>query len=728
MNYLRMPAGDPTELIAGDQRALTQDMRIQSSLASPTLPTSPQAVATSSGNSFLSILASASEGPNSGATGTVTDPQADQRGAETDSNEQQDTSSNTAANTASNTASTSHAPEGGTRSNAPGRQIVQRNDSAVASAKGQGALAAGNAPRTALPGAHRTGSAVETRDASPLRAFDSSAMAQASLAPQAMMSSFQGALASLSSAGASEDGPAGFRAGNQFDALAGGRPSGQGKNQVEAVGSSPVAAGEQGRLGNGMEDTIRSRAAAFDPTPESASQPGSQDDKVQPLFASVPDSSTANGTGVPSSGAFATTPSGSAVPKEFAAASPAGVRVSSLSATNASGGADAAQAGPSDSGLSPQADSSWNGFASTQRSADRAGEPSGAGIEGLLPAQPGLESLPDLPAPETKTGPGKQSTSAANPSLSNAPGAPAGKSIDTLAGLAATNAGVARIETLALPTVPALAAVQSSAQPVVNGGAKALSDAGGAKNTTTATTTEGTSGNTTGSVSGSGPVDGSSHNAPSNPQAAQLVSADPSQTSVPVANAGAHLQTEASVVPIDFPPAASTHRAQDGSDVRSELAGQQAASGAVHEEAGEPVATSSINTAKLMQSMGESEMRVGMRSTEFGDISIRTSVSQQQMVAQISLDHGDLSQAIAAHVSTVQAKLGEDYGIHASIEVHNLGSPLANDSGQSSHREQRDFARSARPEIGLAGAEESSGVPLAAVASVNSGSRLDIRA
>ena len=35
-------------------------------------------------------------------------------------------------------------------------------------------------------------------------------------------------------------------------------------------------------------------------------------------------------------------------------------------------------------------------------------------------------------------------------------------------------------------------------------------------------------------------------------------------------------------------------------------------------------------------------MRVGMHSTEFGDISIRTTLSQQQMLAQISLDHSDL--------------------------------------------------------------------------------------
>jgi hypothetical protein len=736
MNCLRMLAGDSAEPIAGDERALTQDMRIHSSVASPALPTSPQAVAKSSGDSFLSILAGASEEQKSGATGTDTDPHADRRGAEADSNEQNDT------------ASPSRALDGGTRSNGPGQHIVQKNDSAVASAKGQGALAASNGPRAAVPGAHPTASADETKDASasPVRAFDSSAMAQAPVEAQASMSSFQGALASLSAAQVSPDGQAGVRVKNQFESMAGGGISAQAKNSAEGIGSSGVAAGQHSRLVNGMDGTISSAAAAFDPTLESAAKPGSAGDKVQPLFASVPDSSTVNETGVQSSGSLRTTPSGTAVAEEFAAAAPAGVPGSSLApvaaplgadaspnsatnttnATNASRGADAGQAGPLDSRLSQQGDSSWSGFGSTERSADRAGEPAVAVIEDLVSAQPGLESLSDLLAPETKTGPGKQSTSAANPILSNAPAAPASKSTDALASLAATKAGVAGIEPLALPTVPALAAVQSSSQPVVNGGAKALSDAGGAKNTTAANTTDATSGNAMGS--GSGPVDGSSHNAQSNGQAAQDSSAAPSQTSGTVANAVAQVQTQVPVAQMDSAPAASTHRAQDGSDVSSEFAGQQAGRGTVHEEGSEPVATSSINTARLLQSMGESEMRVGMRSSEFGDISIRTSVSQQQMVAQISLDHSDLSQAIAAHVSTVQAKLSEDYGIHASIEVHNLGSGLANDPGQSSQREQSDFRRSARPQIGLPGAEESSSVQFAAVASVSSGNRLDIRA
>ena len=96
-----------------------------------------------------------------------------------------------------------------------------------------------------------------------------------------------------------------------------------------------------------------------------------------------------------------------------------------------------------------------------------------------------------------------------------------------------------------------------------------------------------------------------------------------------------------------------------------------------------------INTARLIQSMSESEMCVGMHSVEFGEISVRTSVSQQQMLAQISTEHVDLGAAISAHIPSIQEKLGNDYGLHASIQVNQGGASFSNERGRSSQREQR---------------------------------------
>jgi hypothetical protein len=155
----------------------------------------------------------------------------------------------------------------------------------------------------------------------------------------------------------------------------------------------------------------------------------------------------------------------------------------------------------------------------------------------------------------------------------------------------------------------------------------------------------------------------------------------------------------------------------------------------VHSDAVEPAGVSSINTAKVLQAMGETEMRVGMHSAEFGDISIRTSVVQRQMVTQISLDHSALSQAISAHVSNAQTKLADDFGLHASIEVRNSATASqgngtashtgSGDAGQSSQR-QRSSSASAPADISFSAADEN-GVSLAAITATSSEERLDVR-
>jgi hypothetical protein len=82
-------------------------------------------------------------------------------------------------------------------------------------------------------------------------------------------------------------------------------------------------------------------------------------------------------------------------------------------------------------------------------------------------------------------------------------------------------------------------------------------------------------------------------------------------------------------------------------------------------------------------------MQVGMHSADFGDISIRASLAQQQMMAQISVNHDELSQAMMAHLSTVQAKIGNDYGLQASISVHHQGTATAGQGGEQSYQQQQ---------------------------------------
>lgn len=137
--------------------------------------------------------------------------------------------------------------------------------------------------------------------------------------------------------------------------------------------------------------------------------------------------------------------------------------------------------------------------------------------------------------------------------------------------------------------------------------------------------------------------------------------------------------------------------------------------------------TQGINTANVIQKMNETEMRVGMHSAEFGEISIRTSVSQQQMMAQISVDHGDLGKAISAHIPAMEAKLGGEFGIRALVQVNQSGMSFSGERGASPQREQTRFSQTAQSEATPVLAETDSATPwVTAVAS--DGYRLDIRA
>jgi hypothetical protein len=219
---------------------------------------------------------------------------------------------------------------------------------------------------------------------------------------------------------------------------------------------------------------------------------------------------------------------------------------------------------------------------------------------------------------------------------------------------------------------------------------------------------------------------------PSGQHAQAQIQIDPSQAAAVTSKAADTTAVQAQAVAAHTVAADATtaHRASSTVADTSAAASTQRSDAASQADGTEAAASTGINTSRVIQSMNETEMHVGMRSAEFGDISIRTSVSQQQMLAQISVDHTDLGQAIAAHVSTVQAKLGNEYGLHAQIEVSQQGSSFTGDSGQSSsQREQKPYANAFRIDNSAASASEAdSAVSALPVATVSSSYRLDIQA
>lgn len=121
---------------------------------------------------------------------------------------------------------------------------------------------------------------------------------------------------------------------------------------------------------------------------------------------------------------------------------------------------------------------------------------------------------------------------------------------------------------------------------------------------------------------------------------------------------GAHAQTATIASPVQASPAlasATGHAA---------IAPDRAAPAVTAAPQAPPV----INTARLIQSAGQSEMRVGMRSNEFGNISISTSATRDSISAQISLDHGELAKTLAAHLPEIQARLGTNQSVDVRID------------------------------------------------------------
>ncbi len=145
-------------------------------------------------------------------------------------------------------------------------------------------------------------------------------------------------------------------------------------------------------------------------------------------------------------------------------------------------------------------------------------------------------------------------------------------------------------------------------------------------------------------------------------------------------------------------------------------------------------ASTVVNSAKLIQSIGQSEMRVGMRTADFGDISIRTSSTRDSISAQISLDHADLAKTLTTHMPEMQTRLSS--GEVVDVHIHNEGQAESyrgqSDPDQSGSRNQQqngDTASSTYFNAYSSGQSATGAVPASVLASaaVSTG-RLDIRA
>jgi hypothetical protein len=141
-----------------------------------------------------------------------------------------------------------------------------------------------------------------------------------------------------------------------------------------------------------------------------------------------------------------------------------------------------------------------------------------------------------------------------------------------------------------------------------------------------------------------------------------------------------------------------------------------------------------INTARLIQSMGQSEMRLGMRSEEFGNISIHTSTTRDLLSAQISIDNGDLAKVLAAHLPEIRTRLESNQAGEVRIDMNSQGgqATMSNGASSQSQGESRGDRRptgQASTGISVSRAVDNRGIMGGAALPSNNvtSSRLDIR-
>jgi hypothetical protein len=131
---------------------------------------------------------------------------------------------------------------------------------------------------------------------------------------------------------------------------------------------------------------------------------------------------------------------------------------------------------------------------------------------------------------------------------------------------------------------------------------------------------------------------------------------------------------------------------------------------------------SQLHTAKLVAGIERSELRMGLRTGEFGNVDIRTSLVRNQFTAEISVERGELGRALAAELPSLQHRLSEQHLPAASITVQD------HTSGGSSDFQQGSRPSQSTPPVSVSGnrAQQDSPLPILAVEATEATARLDI--
>jgi flagellar hook-length control protein FliK len=99
--------------------------------------------------------------------------------------------------------------------------------------------------------------------------------------------------------------------------------------------------------------------------------------------------------------------------------------------------------------------------------------------------------------------------------------------------------------------------------------------------------------------------------------------------------------------------------------------------------------TSLVHSAKLVERIGEAELRLGIRAGEFGSVDIRTSMVRNQFTAEISVERGELGRLMAAELPSLQNRLAEQRVPVTNITIQDHTGSNSSASEQQKPRDGR---------------------------------------
>lgn len=130
-----------------------------------------------------------------------------------------------------------------------------------------------------------------------------------------------------------------------------------------------------------------------------------------------------------------------------------------------------------------------------------------------------------------------------------------------------------------------------------------------------------------------------------------------------------------------------------------------------------------LSSARLVERVGESELRLGIRVGELGNVDIRTTMVRNQFTAEISVERNELGKALAAEMPNLQNRLSEQRIPVASIV---LQSHAGGNSGTPEQQRPRQGQPMPSTSYGSNQEEKTAPLPAVSTGANETGSRLDV--